>query len=109
MATKSQNLQAKRSILPDGAIIFFNKRFRELTGVFIALFAFSVCFALMSYNPTDPSLNTAANKLFSNWLGLPGALVSDFLFQTVGIASFLLPAILIAWSWQILKHKVLMK
>jgi len=107
MATKSQNLQAKRSILPDGAIIFFNKRFRELTGVFIALFAFSVCFALMSYNPTDPSLNTAANKLFSNWLGLPGALVSDFLFQTVGIASFLLPAILVAWSWQILRHKVL--
>ncbi len=105
MATKSQNLRPKRSVLPDGAIVFLNKRFKELTGVLIALLACSICFALMSYNPTDPSLNTAANKLFSNWLGLPGALVSDFLFQTVGIASFLLPAILAAWGWRIMRHK----
>ena len=51
--------------------------------------------ALASYNPLDPSFNTAATALNSrpaaNWIGVVGATLSDLMLQYVGIAVFLTP------------------
>src|SRR4051794_28266418 len=52
--------------------------------------ALLAAFALASYHPTDPSLNTAAAGPVQNWIGAPGAWTADLLLSLWG-----LPAILI--------------
>ena len=50
--------------------------------------------ALASYRPSDPSLNTAAAGPVSNWLGTPGAWVSDLFLTLWGLgAALILPLV----------------
>ena len=45
--------------------------------------------ALATHSQTDPSLTTAAGGAPANWLGLPGAYVSDALLLLFGLGSVL--------------------
>lgn len=77
-------------------------RLRELGGVVLLVFGLALLLALVSYDPTDPSWNTAADKLHpSNKIGRAGAYLADFSFQTLGLAAWLLPvlAFCIGWTW----------
>src|SRR5579863_8776691 len=62
-------------------------------------------FALATYHPSDPSLNTATYvalpRAVHNWIGLFGAWLSDLLLQSLGISAFLLPLWLggVGWNW----------
>src|SRR6476646_9802808 len=63
-----------------------NRRLNELAGFLLFVSAVLLFLALVSYSPTDPSLNTAASTSGShgsqsanNWIGLFGAMVSDLL------------------------------
>ncbi|PZU12020.1 DNA translocase FtsK 4TM domain-containing protein [Sphingomonas sp.] len=47
-------------------------------------------FALASYKPTDPGLNTAAGGPPGNVLGLPGAWAADLLLTLIGLPTVLL-------------------
>jgi S-DNA-T family DNA segregation ATPase FtsK/SpoIIIE len=78
-----------------------NKRLNELVGFLYFVFACLLFLALASYSPLDPSLNTAARHPAHNWVGIVGALVSDLLLQTGGIAVFLFPVFLalLGWRW----------
>ncbi|HEX6376958.1 MAG TPA: DNA translocase FtsK 4TM domain-containing protein [Allosphingosinicella sp.] len=52
--------------------------------------------ALISYRPTDPSLNTAAAGPVRNWVGAPGAWSADLLLSLFGPpAALLLPLIVL--------------
>ena len=52
--------------------------------------------ALVSYRPSDPSLNTAAAGPVGNWMGSPGAWTADMLLSLMGPpAALLLPLILV--------------
>ncbi len=74
-----------------------NRRFNELVGLLILVAAALLGLALASYRPADPSLDTAAALArTANWVGPVGANVADVLFQTLGIASFLLVAGLVS-------------
>ena len=72
-----------------------NKRLNELVGFLLFVSAILLFLALASYSPLDPSFNTASTATASrpahNWIGLAGALLSDLLFQYIGIAVFLVP------------------
>ena len=75
-----------------------NRRLNELAGFLLFVSAVLLFLALVSYSPTDPSLNTAASTSGSrgsqsanNWIGLFGAMASDLLLQSIGICVFLLP------------------
>jgi S-DNA-T family DNA segregation ATPase FtsK/SpoIIIE len=46
--------------------------------------------ALVSYSPTDPSLNTAAAGPVRNWVGAPGAWAADLLLSLFGPPAVLL-------------------
>jgi len=47
--------------------------------------------ALLSHSPTDPSWSTWSSKRsFHNWIGRGGSVLSDLLFQSLGLTSFLL-------------------
>ncbi len=67
--------------------------------LYIGLFLF---FALVSYHPFDPSLNTAAVAAHPvNLTGLIGAYFADFFLQLLGLAAFAIPALvlLLGYTW----------
>ena len=72
-----------------------NKRLNELVGFLLFVAAILLFLALASYSPLDPSFNTASRVSPShpaqNWIGIAGALLSDLLFQYIGIAIFFVP------------------
>ena len=104
MASPSRNI-AKPTILPPGATAFLRQRFIEAAGIVIALTGIAIMLALISFHPDDPSLNAATNAISRNWLAGPGGTVADILMQTMGMAAWVLPVTILAWGWQIGKHK----
>jgi len=82
-----------------------SRPFNILLGVVLLLVSLLLVLALATYHVSDPSLNTATDAAGAhaarNWVGLLGAYVSDFLFQTLGVTAFLLPLWMggIAWAW----------
>ena len=64
-------------------------------GLVLALVSVLVLLALITYHPSDPSLNTSTDSALPrdvhNWIGLFGAWLSDLLLQSIGITTFLLP------------------
>ena len=67
-----------------------------LAGAAITLFAVFTLLALLSYHQSDPSLNTSAGGPVANWMGGPGAWVSDILLTFAGPpAGLFLPLLLI--------------
>ena len=79
-------------------------RMGQLGGIALALVAMLLLLALLSYNPHDPSLNTATSRHPSNWVGLAGAMVADVLIQSFGIACVLPVLAMLAWAWRLLNR-----
>src|SRR5215210_2067139 len=66
------------------------------SGAVLVALALLVLLALVSYHPTDPSFNTAAAGPVRNWLGGPGAWISDLLLSLWGPPiGLLLPAVVL--------------
>ncbi len=91
----SQALDTLRNSVKRGAI-----RSSALLGALaLGLVALILTIALLTYSPLDPSMNTAAAGPATNWIGAPGAWVSDALLWTLGPAiGLLIPLILVAAS-----------
>ena len=82
-----------------------NKRLNELIGFVGLSVAILLALSLLSYSPSDPSLNVSASApslgSVHNWIGLVGAYLADALFQLAGYAAFLFPAgmFILAMRW----------
>ncbi|AUW56938.1 cell division protein FtsK [Sphingobium sp. SCG-1] len=77
----------KRSLIRSGAMI---------GSIALYLFSLFLLLALLSYHPSDPSLNTVAGGFAQNVMQTPGAYTSDFLLWLLGVpAALLLPLILV--------------
>ena len=82
-----------------------NRRLNEVIGLVLLVGSGLLFLALLSYRPTDPSLNTVGGygtgRLAHNWVGVAGATTSDLLLQAEGIAAFVFPLLLgaLGWSW----------
>ena len=77
------------------------RRLAELGGVALGLCGVALLVALASYNPRDPSLNTAASVRVTNLVGPAGAVLSDLLLQGFGLAGALPGVAMLAWAWRI--------
>src|SRR5687767_5666089 len=67
-----------------------------LIGGGLGALALLILHALVSYRPTDPSLNTAAAGPVRNWVGAPGAWSADLLLSLFGPpAALLLPLLIL--------------
>lgn len=77
-------------------------RLGQLGGVILAVVALLLLLALISYNPHDPSLNTATSRRPTNLVGIAGATTADLLLQSFGLAALLPVLALVAWSWRLL-------
>ncbi len=84
-----------------------NQHFRMLAGLglfFVTLLSF---LALLSYAPSDPSLNsinTGQPKPIANILGAPGSYFADLCFQLFGFASFILCLVSGGWCWRFMSE-----
>ncbi len=70
---------------------FLIKRITELFGLVITIFGLLILTSLLTYSPNDPNFIINDNQEIVNWLGFRGSVVSDFLFQSIGLISYLLP------------------
>jgi S-DNA-T family DNA segregation ATPase FtsK/SpoIIIE len=79
----------------------FKQRMGQLCGIGVALAALAMLVALVSYNPHDPSLNTATSLPATNLAGAPGAMLADVSVQYFGAAGVLPVLALLAWAYRV--------
>src|SRR6266478_67379 len=77
-----------------------NTRVNEIIAIALIALALLLGLCLASYNPNDPSWNAAGEASARNWIGTVGANVAAALFQSIGLAAYLLPFLLIAAAWR---------
>ncbi len=99
---KSRSRAASSRWMPESFRDMVLRFFARMAGGAVMLAAFLLALVLLSYNPADPSLNTAsADAGVHNWFGVPGSYTADLFWQTVGFAGFMLPFVLAVWGWVI--------
>src|SRR5437660_448659 len=77
-----------------------NTRLNEIIAIGMIALALLLGLCLASYNPNDPSWNAAGESATHNWIGAVGANVAAALFQTIGLAAYLLPLLFLATAWR---------
>jgi S-DNA-T family DNA segregation ATPase FtsK/SpoIIIE len=83
------------------------RRIKEFFGTALILVGFTLVISILSYNPSDPSLNSSTSDPVKNMLGLTGSYLADFLLQIFGIVALLPSLIFSAWGWRFLNKKVI--
>jgi len=80
-----------------------SRRLNELIGLLVLASAVLLFLSLVSWHPTDPSLNTVSSGPVRNWIGPAGSYLSDGMLQIEGIAAFILPLLLagLGWTWML--------
>lgn len=72
-----------------------NRLQREIWSVVICLLALLITLSLISYDPSDRSLNTPSGAINThNWGGFIGAFLADLLLQSLGMTAYLIPVLL---------------
>jgi len=101
---RSQRPRSRKSAwLPESLRDAMARSTMMLGGSLIIMFALFSAMAVLSYDPEDPSWNTARSLTgnIHNWLGSIGSYSSDVIWQLFGFGGFLLPIVLAAWGWRI--------
>jgi S-DNA-T family DNA segregation ATPase FtsK/SpoIIIE len=99
-----------------------SRRHTQIASFFVMVCGVLILLCLVSYSPADeasgdvpfsqlykiftndPLIQEKAN-ITNNWLGLVGAITSNFLVNsTIGYAIFVLPFLLLAWGWMTLRQ-----
>ena len=70
---------------------FTTKRLIEGISIIILIFSVLLFISLFSYSPDDPNFLFKDGTKIENLMGTRGSYISDILFQSFGIISFLLP------------------
>ena len=94
---------ARPILLPPWAVAFVRRRFVETIGLVLITVAVFLALALISYQPSDPSLSYAAEGQPRNLLGYPGAVCADLLIQTLGLGAGVLVLAIGAWGWRLIR------
>src|SRR3546814_5394568 len=69
MRSNSGTRDGRTTLLPSGTQDFFKKRGIELAGCALAVLAFALLIACLTYHPQDPSWNDATGGVVRNLLG----------------------------------------
>ena len=89
------------------AFAVLKHRLAEALGFALLLACLLLFLSLFTYDPRDGSLNTAVDATPHNFLGHDGAVLADLLWQSLGLACFLIPILLLAWSFRLMLHRPL--
>ncbi|WP_440937281.1 DNA translocase FtsK [Candidatus Pelagibacter sp.] len=91
--------------LTSSIINFTTRRILEILGIIFVFTGFLLLIALTSYSPEDPNFIFPDSKKINNLLGFQGSFISDVLFQSFGLISYLLPFTFIFTGVNIFKSK----
>src|SRR5207302_7775384 len=75
-------------------------RVNEIIVIALVAAALLLGLCLASYHPNDPSWNAAGETSAQNWIGSVGANVAAALFQSIGLAAYLIPFLILAAAWR---------
>ena len=95
----------RRTILPEAVYGFMVSGTTRLWGVFLVVLCLLTFVSMAGYYSNDPSWRVAGQDEIRNWLGLPGAIVSDFLIQSLGLGAFVLVFPFATWGWRVMSLK----
>lgn len=95
----------KQRFFPQGFDSFMRERAQEGGGVLLLGCGFLLALALATYHDADPNLNHATRQVAQNWLGRPGAYLSDLLLQTLGLSAWLFVGLLATWGFRVASHR----
>ena len=70
---------------------FCLNRIAEFIGFLIILTSIFIFLSLTTYSPDDPNFIFPENTIIKNLMGSKGSYLSDLLFQSFGLVSFLVP------------------
>jgi DNA segregation ATPase FtsK/SpoIIIE, S-DNA-T family len=76
-----------------------------LVGLALACAGLALLIALGSYDPHDPSLNTASSRATHNLVGPLGAILADLLLQSFGFAAALPGLTMLVWAWRLVSRR----
>jgi S-DNA-T family DNA segregation ATPase FtsK/SpoIIIE len=105
MASAAQGRLPSRSLASPAIRELVGRRIAELSGLCLAMGGIALLVALATYNPRDPSLNTATSQHATNLAGPGGAMVADFMLQGFGVASILPGLAMLTWAWRIASRR----
>ncbi|MEE8532314.1 MAG: DNA translocase FtsK 4TM domain-containing protein [Alphaproteobacteria bacterium] len=104
MASRS-TAATRQALLPPGVTAFVRHRLIEFVGVALMAGAGFLALALVSFDPADPSLNTATGGAPANLAGIAGAYAADAMLQAFGAAAVVLVAVPLAWGWRLVASR----
>jgi S-DNA-T family DNA segregation ATPase FtsK/SpoIIIE len=81
------------------------RRLADIAGLAMAMGGIFVFVTLITYNPRDPSLNTATSQHATNLGGPAGSILADFLLQGFGCAGGLPGLAMLIWAWRIASRR----
>ncbi len=104
MAARSSTIEPRNFASP-AVRALMSQRSAEFGGLLCGLLGLAILVALATYDPRDPSLNTATTRHVSNMAGAGGAVLADILLQGFGIFGALPGIALLTWCWRIASHR----
>jgi S-DNA-T family DNA segregation ATPase FtsK/SpoIIIE len=100
--------------LADGATLLKKKggavkhsRVNEVVAIALLAFAVLTFLCLVSYDPSDPTFNSASSQKTRNWIGIVGANYAEFLISMSGVVAYFFPALLGLIAWRVFKSESL--
>lgn len=97
-----------RPILPQPLEERLKGSFWRLAGFVLAALTAAGWLSLMTWSAADPSLTHAAGGATRNWMGPLGAIVSDLLLQSIGLAAIFGMVVLSFWSAELILRRRLL-
>jgi S-DNA-T family DNA segregation ATPase FtsK/SpoIIIE len=84
-----------------------NSRRNEIVAILLLAVGLllTLCLVSAAFYPGDPSWNSAGQAETRNWAGAIGANVAAGLLQSIGLAAYLLPLLLLAAAWRRFKTR----
>jgi DNA segregation ATPase FtsK/SpoIIIE, S-DNA-T family len=104
MAGRSSTLEPRKFASP-AVKALMSQRSAEFGGLLLGLFGLAILVALATYDPRDPSLNTATTRHVSNLAGAGGAMLADVLLQGFGVVAVLPGIAMLTWCWRIASRR----
>ena len=98
------HIETDDSAIPAALRRFVAMRLMELSGIALLVLAALLALALATWSIADPSWNRTVDGDVRNWLGWPGAVISDELLAQLGVAVIAVVAAPVIWAGQLLSH-----
>src|SRR3984885_7077549 len=104
MAARSSTMESRKFASP-AVRALMSQRSTEFGGLLLGLLGLAVLVALATYDPRDPSLDTATTRHVSNLAGPVGAMLADALLQGFGVFGALPGIAMLTWCWRIASRR----